>query len=167
MLHDVRALFQQVRAMAARWAQCARLIMAATAVAACLLTTISAATTAGESMLRQLQEAVPHQLNPDLLQQVCVSIYTFSWPSWAVPIVVGLRACKWLGTEFHTARNHTSVRKRREKAVRSRYHWLDTASMRDSVWLHPHSMQAGGTMQCSAATCRRPWLRWTRMCWRT
>lgn len=57
--------------MAARWVQCARLIMAAAAVAACLLTT------ADESMLRQLHEAVPHQLNPDLLQQVCVCIYSF------------------------------------------------------------------------------------------
>lgn len=94
--------------MAARWVQCARLIMAAAAVAACLLTTISAATTADESMLRQLHEAVPHQLNPDLLQQVCVCIYSFPGraglcPLWwdCVQVAVSAWYCISHGTELY------------------------------------------------------------------
>ncbi len=43
----------------------------------------------------------------------------FSRPSWAVPMVVGLRASgsEVLDTAFHTARNYTGVRQRRAEVV--------------------------------------------------
>lgn len=49
---------------------------------------------------------------------VCMYIQ-FSRPSWAVPIVVGLRASgsEVLGTAIHTARNYTCVRQRKAKVV--------------------------------------------------